>query len=188
MIWGSPAWSAASPEVTHGFPRRLIAEEHAGLLEGNVIVAAKATNMALRRLAIEDVACLVSRTAITGAGLTLAMVINLRYGALRYANCSYRPNYLLKAMSELGVTFDTFEALESNVLSALTCCTSPNNEETDFQVDGEDDNSTQLCTLPQQVQDHFSRASPEISEEEILCPEVWLFSKQTNKLNEPIRK
>lgn len=170
MIWGSPAWSAASPEVTHGFPRRLIAEEHAGLLEGNIIIAAKATNMALRRLAIEDVACLISKTAISGAGLTLARVINLRYGALRYRNCSYRPNYLLSAMSELGVTFDTFDAIESNVLSALTCRAPPNNGE----MDGEDAN-TQISSLPQQVQDHFSRASTEISEEDILCPEVWLF-------------
>ena len=60
MIYNAPQWSLASPQLTHGFPRRVIAEGHGGFLSWNVTVAAKARNLTLQRLAVCDVACLIS--------------------------------------------------------------------------------------------------------------------------------
>ena len=51
MIWDAPAWSLASPEFTHGFPKRLIVQEHWGFLLGNITVSAKTSNLTLRQLA-----------------------------------------------------------------------------------------------------------------------------------------
>ena len=78
MIWEAPSWSPASLQYTHGFPRRLIQAEHGGFLPGNIIVTAKATNLAIRRMAVMDVASLLSRQSIAGAGLSLGRLLNLR--------------------------------------------------------------------------------------------------------------
>lgn len=175
MIWDSPLWSPASPEVTHGFPRRLIDQQHAGILPGNVIIAAKASNCTLRRMAVEDVACLISRTAINGAGLTLARLLNLRFAALKYRNSTYRPNYLLSAMKELGVTFDTFDAIELDVLSALSSI-SPNTSD-DSSCESEEEEQqyeprTQLKKMPAELRSHFTSQCPQINQEDIICPTV----------------
>ena len=78
MILGAPQWSPASVHFTHGFPRRLIEASHGGFLPGNVIVAAQASNMAIRRMAICDVASLVSRMSIENSGLSIGCLLNLR--------------------------------------------------------------------------------------------------------------
>ena len=119
MIYNAPQWSIASPQLTHGFPRRLIAQAHGGFLPGNITVAAKASNLTLRRLAVCDVACLVSRAATAGAGLSQARLLNLRYAAIRYHRGSFCPQYLASAMVEYGVNFATFEGLSCAALEAL---------------------------------------------------------------------
>lgn len=175
MIWDSPKWSPASPEVTHGFPRRLISQQHAGILPGNIIIAAKASNNTLRRMAVEDVACIISRTAITGAGLTLARLLNLRYGALKYRNSTYRPDYLLSAMKELGVTFDTFDVIESDVLSALSSISPTTTDDSSWESSEEEEQHepcTELEKMPTELRSHFTSQCPQISQEDITCPTV----------------
>jgi hypothetical protein len=78
MIWAAPGWSDASVQFTHGFPRRLIQAEHGGFLPGNVIVTAKASNLAIRRMAVFDVASLISSLSIGGVGLNVGRLLNLR--------------------------------------------------------------------------------------------------------------
>lgn len=172
MIWDSPRWSPATPEVTHGFPRRLISQQHAGVVPGNIIIAAKASNNTLRRMAVEDVACIISRTAITGAGLTLARLLNLRYAALKYRNSTYRPNYLLSAMKELGVTFDTFDAIESDVLLALSSIPPTTSDDSESEEEDEHEPCTQLEKMPAQLRSHFTSQCPQISQDDIICPAV----------------
>ena len=112
MILSSPSWSESSPQFTHGFPRKLISAEYGGFLPGNVICTAKATNQAIRRIATEDIACLVSRESIAGAGFTMANLVNCRYAALRYRTTCYIPDYLVTGMLRTGVNFCTFEKIE----------------------------------------------------------------------------
>ena len=119
MIWDAPAWSLASPEFTHGFPKRLIVQEHGGFLPGNITVSAKASNLTLRRLAGCDVACLVSQATTAGSGLNRARLLNLRYAAISYQSGSFCPQYLASAMGEFGVNFATFEALSADTLDTL---------------------------------------------------------------------
>lgn len=120
MVWDAPQWSLASPQLTHGFPRRLITQSHGGFLPGNITVTAKATNLTLRRLAVCDVACLVSRATTSGAGLSRARLLNLRYAAVRYYRGAFCPQYLASAMVEFGVNFATFQALSSAALDTLS--------------------------------------------------------------------
>ena len=119
MIWHAPPWSLASAQLTHGWPRKLTSQSHGGFLPGNITVCAKATNLTLRRLAVCDVACLVSKQTTEGAGLSRARLLNLRYAALSYHRGSFCPQYLASAMVEYGVNFATFEALSSHALDAL---------------------------------------------------------------------
>lgn len=46
----APHWSDISAQFTHGFPRRLIAHSHGSLLPGNVEVAARISNQAVRSM------------------------------------------------------------------------------------------------------------------------------------------
>jgi len=78
MVWQAPEWSLASVQYTHGFPRRLIPAEHGGFLPGNIILTAKASNLAIRRMSVMDVASLLGRQSIAGAGLSLGRLLNLR--------------------------------------------------------------------------------------------------------------
>jgi len=120
MVWDAPSWSLASPQFIHGFPRRLVAEAHGGFIPGNITVGAKASNLSLRRLAVCDVACLVSRGTISGTGLSKARLLNLRYAAIRYHRRTYIPQYLMAAMVEFGVNFSTFQPLDVEALEALS--------------------------------------------------------------------
>lgn len=119
MILSSPEWSLTSVQFTHGFPRKLVEARHGGFLPGNVIVTAAATNHCLRRLAVCDVASLISKCSVAGVGLSYARLVNLRYAAIRYRRGSYLPNYLVRGMLEAGVNFATFEALEVETLEEL---------------------------------------------------------------------
>lgn len=78
MALNAPPWSPASVQFTHGFPRRLIQAEHGGFLPGNIILTAKASNLAIRRMSVLDVASLLGRQSIAGAGLSLGRLLNLR--------------------------------------------------------------------------------------------------------------
>ena len=84
MTWQAPSWSPASVQYTHHFPRWLVGEGQEGFLPGNVTVTSKASNLSLRRLALCDVAAIVSRQSISSASLRRARLLNLRYAALRY--------------------------------------------------------------------------------------------------------
>ena len=79
MILGAPEWSPASVQFVHGFPRKLVQAPHGGFVPGNIIVSSKATNLSIRRMAICDVASLVSRVCIEGVGLSVGRLTNLRY-------------------------------------------------------------------------------------------------------------
>lgn len=48
----APFWSDISAQFMHGFPRRLITESHGGVLPGNITVAARISNQAVRSLSI----------------------------------------------------------------------------------------------------------------------------------------
>ena len=50
MILNAPQWSDVAAQFTHGFPRRLIIHSHRGILPGNITVAARISNQAIRSL------------------------------------------------------------------------------------------------------------------------------------------
>ena len=50
MFIRAPSWSDLAVQFTHGYPRRLITASHAGILPGNLTVAAKISNQAIRSL------------------------------------------------------------------------------------------------------------------------------------------
>lgn len=50
MILDAPHWSDISVQFMHGFPRRLIPYHHRGILSGNITVAARISNQAIRSL------------------------------------------------------------------------------------------------------------------------------------------
>lgn len=50
MVLNAPHWSDISAQFTHGFPRRLITSSHRGILAGNITVAARISNQAIRSL------------------------------------------------------------------------------------------------------------------------------------------
>ena len=102
MIFTAPRWSPASVQFVHGYPRRLVEADHGGFLPGNIIVASSASNRCLRRMAVCDVACLVSASSIQGVGLTYAKLLSLRYAAIKYRARARLPNYLLAGMVEVG--------------------------------------------------------------------------------------
>ncbi|KAL9989677.1 hypothetical protein ACROYT_G004247 [Oculina patagonica] len=78
MVLNAPQWSDISPQFTHGFPRRLISEGHRGILPGNLTVAARISNQAIRSLSIGDVASFISRKMVKGLGLTLSELVLAR--------------------------------------------------------------------------------------------------------------
>ena len=98
---------------------RLVAESCGGFLPGNITGAPNASNQSLRRLAICDMAAIVSRQCISGADLSRARLLNLRYAALRYHSGQYCPPYLLAGMVEYGVHFATFQPLIVEALDLL---------------------------------------------------------------------
>lgn len=50
MILNAPHWSDISAQFVHGFPRRLIPDHHRGMLSGNITVAARISNQAIRSM------------------------------------------------------------------------------------------------------------------------------------------
>lgn len=75
----APKWSDASVQFVHGFPRRLVVEDHGGFLAGNIIAASRATNLCLRRMAVAGCACNISGQAVEGVGLSLSRLLSCRY-------------------------------------------------------------------------------------------------------------
>ena len=88
-------------------------------MPGKITATSKASNLSLRRLAICDVAAIVSRQCISGAGLSRARSLNLPYAALRYHSGQYCHQYLLAGMVEYGVNFASFESLYAEALEFL---------------------------------------------------------------------
>lgn len=119
MIYEAPEWSLASVQFTHGFPRRMIQAAHGGFLPGNVIVTSKATNLSLRRMAVQDVASLVSKISISSSGLSAGQLVNLRFAAVKYRRRKDVPDYLIRGILTYGVNFLTFQAMQAETLKAL---------------------------------------------------------------------
>ena len=111
MILDAPQWSDVSPQFMHGFPRRLISASHRGILPGNLTVAARISNQAIRSLAIGDVASFLSRKMITGLGLTPSELVLARTSAVKYAGRKQKPSRLLDMMLRFGVDFLTLAPL-----------------------------------------------------------------------------
>ena len=171
MIWNAPPWSLASPQLTHGFPRRLISQSHGGFLPGNITVTAKATNLTLRRLAVCDVACLVSRATTSGAGLSRARLLNLRYAAVRYYRGAFCPQYLASAMVEFGVNFATFQPLSSDALDTLSDSITKGWKQSETGGDSSDDSDSSAeieplisCSFPQGVLREIGKAASQSAE------------------------
>ena len=78
----------------------------------NITITSKTSNLSLYRLAICDVAAIVSRQSVSGTGMTMARLLNLPYAALRYNSGQYCRQYLLAGMVEYGVNFGTSQALD----------------------------------------------------------------------------
>ena len=138
MILTAPSWSPASVQFVHGYPRRLVDASHGGFLPGNIIVAASASNLCLRRMAICDVARLASSRSVQGVGLTYAKLVNLRYAAIKYQGRSQLPNYLVRGMLEVGVSFSTFEAISVDSLSVLADSLRPSWEAAHSDSEGDE--------------------------------------------------
>ncbi|XP_078363540.1 uncharacterized protein LOC144647736 [Oculina patagonica] len=111
MVLNAPQWSDISPQFTHGFPRRLISEGHRGILPGNLTVAARISNQAIRSLSIGDVASFISRKMVKGLGLTLSELVLARTSAVKYAGKKQKPARLLDTMIRFGVDFLTLTPL-----------------------------------------------------------------------------
>ena len=109
MIWDAPH-----------FPRKMISESHGGFLPGNITVTSMATNLTLRRLAICDIASLVSRISTEGSGLSFARLLNLRYAAVKCKNTTYSPQWLIAAVVKFGISFATCKALDAETLDAIS--------------------------------------------------------------------
>ena len=119
MLLNAPQWSDVSPQLTHGFPRRLVKESHRGLTPGNLTVAARISNQAIRSLAVGDVACFLSRKMVQGLGLTTSELVLARSSALKYAGRKQKPSRLIDTMLRFGVDFLTMKALTAQQVSDL---------------------------------------------------------------------
>ena len=50
MCLTAPSWSDISAQFMHGYPKRLIRESHRGVVPGNMIIASRISNQAIRSL------------------------------------------------------------------------------------------------------------------------------------------
>lgn len=50
MFLNGPSWSDISAQFMHGYPRRLITASHRGVLAGNITIASRISNQAIRSL------------------------------------------------------------------------------------------------------------------------------------------
>lgn len=119
MILDSPQWSDTSPQFTHGFPRRLIREGHRGLHPGNLIVAARISNQAIRSLSVGDVAGFISRKMVQGLGLTRSELVLARMSAIKYAGRMQKPSRLIDTMLRFGTDFLTMKPLTTQQIMDL---------------------------------------------------------------------
>lgn len=119
MFLHAPPWSDISAQFTHGFPRRLIREPHGGILPGNLTVAARISNQAIRSLACGDVAAFASRDVVSGLGLTTSELVLARASALKYAGKRDKPARLLDLMLRFGIDFLTITPLSAEQISGL---------------------------------------------------------------------
>ena len=102
MALFAPSWSDLSVHFVHGFPRRLVTEAHGGMVPGNLVVAARISNQAIRSLATGDVACFLSKEMVRGLGLTTSKLMLARSGALKYAGKRDKPARLVGVMFRYG--------------------------------------------------------------------------------------
>ena len=105
MMLTAPPWSDISAQFMHGFPRRLVAEAHGGILPGNLTIAAKISNQAMRSLSTGDIAAFISRPMVQGLGLTRAELMLARTSAIKYAGKAEKPARLVDLMVRFGVDF-----------------------------------------------------------------------------------
>ena len=119
MLLSAPQWSDLSPQFTHGFPRRLVREDHRGLTPGNLTVAARISNQGIRSLAVGDVACFLSRKMVHGLGLTTSELVLARSSAVKYAGRKQKPSRLIDMMLRFGVDFLTMKSLTHQQVSDL---------------------------------------------------------------------
>ena len=63
-----------------------------GFLPRNIIVTAKASNLAIRSIAVFDVASLVSSLSIASVGLSIGRLVNLRWGPCDLTLVSQSPS------------------------------------------------------------------------------------------------
>lgn len=119
MMLNAPAWSDLSAQFTHGFPRRLVVEPHGGILPGNLTVAAKITNQAIRSLSTGDVAGFISRAMVQGLGLTKAELMLARASAIKYAGKREKPARLIDHMVRFGIDFLRLTPLTADQIKNL---------------------------------------------------------------------
>ncbi|KAJ7385995.1 hypothetical protein OS493_012328 [Desmophyllum pertusum] len=130
----------------------MIEAAHRGFLPGNIVVMARASNLSIRRMAICDVVSLVSHAAIADSGLTVGRLANLRYVAVRYRQCgNYLPDYLIRGMLEFGVNFLTFQAVEPDMLEALSKTVGNAWAHAEQEDGGNEDESMASGSLPDDV-------------------------------------
>ena len=70
----APFWSDISAQFMHGFPRRLVTDSHGGVLPGNITVAARISNQAVRSLSIGKVNSPHSVNTYTGRQVCIVIV------------------------------------------------------------------------------------------------------------------
>lgn len=120
MILGAPQWSDVNPVYTHGWPRKLVKKEHGGFKEGNITCTARVTNVRIRSVAVQDVACFLSTEAIYASGLTLSNLLYLRQAAIQSTQKSYRmPVQLVNSSIAYGYNFATMKPLSRDTLSSI---------------------------------------------------------------------
>lgn len=174
MALFAPSWSDISVQYTHGYPRRLVSDSHGGMVEGNLIVAARITNQAIRSLAVGDIAGFLSKEMICGLGLTTSELMLARSTALRYAGKSEKPARLVELMFRFGIDFLYFTPLSSDQLQSLQETTSHLRDNIFSLESGDSDScssedsreiqlpwvnpSTERATLPERSHDAFAGA------------------------------
>ncbi|CAH3170893.1 unnamed protein product [Porites lobata] len=119
MFLKAPHWSDVSVQFMHGFPRRLIADHHRGLLRGNITVAARISNQAVRSLSAGDIAAFVSQTMVQGLGLTTSELMMARASAIKYAGQREKPTRLLDLTVRFGIDFLTLAPVPRDKLQDL---------------------------------------------------------------------
>ena len=132
-------------------------------------MSVKASNLTLRRLAVCDVACLVSQTMTAGLGLSRARLLNLRYAAISHQSRSFCPQYLVSTMVEFDVNFATLEALQADTLDTLhTSLKWGWGQGNDSSGSGKKSNKP-FISCPQSIMQEIGKSSAETSLEAGQC-------------------